>query len=926
MAKKIFNWNEILDFDGLKKAEKLIEDLKEEIKRLSKAAKDDIEIVDKSDTKAVDDLIKKVEELEKANKDLTATEKKLIKAKEALIESQSEEAKQIAILNTQKAEQNKKNKEEAKEALGLIDTYQRKSKQLNELRKRYKNLILQEGKATKETKKLRKEIVKLDTELKDVDASVGQFQRNVGNYADAVEEAGKKLSSFGKGAIAGAAISKITGDFDTSTKASQSLQKGFSDITAAFEVFTASVVNLLPKALNSLNNFFTKAGILNLETKKFFLETFDFLIDDSAKKIAELDSQLEVLNNRLSTDTLSVQDIKDEFADFGDRTQQVSQAIKDLIDIQNKYRISIGQLEKQVVDLTAAEEYQRAIAEDTTLSFKERQEALNKTFELTEKRTQAEVDLANKRLELVGKEVELELTRQGESAKANKILTDQNLAVAAGEELFDRYKEAVLGVRDAQNEQARAAQENAKIQRENTSDLLEQELDVLIDGADFQKTINERIIADQKVNFQERQKIFKETQKLQDATFNAQIKAIQEATGIQLDANELLAISDATLLKEKLVNAGLSEALTKRAFEIVKEQKLATQDLIETERDLNDEYQDRLDIQNEIDQQRLKLAAETKEEFDKIAERDIDTEIENLQRRLDIAKEGSTEFLEIERELNELLLEQKELQFEKEEELRQKNLEKERQAREELIEGIDMVSSAFNEALDDRRQKIEESIAAQEQAVADQQARAIAGQENTAMEERRILADKQKDLAKQEQLEQIMSAVTAFWDAYKAYLSDPNTKPDQALQKAAQDVGGATAITGSIKQLFKGFSDGGYTGDGGKYDAAGIVHKGEFVIDKETTGDLGLRNKSMVDFKKMLTFNDMKPSFFKTNREAVEKANFMGIGAIDTRKELNEIKEAINNKPVQQIDVKGLMIREKRITKGRTTLNHIKIR
>ena len=137
------------------------------------------------------------------------------------------------------------------------------------------------------------------------------------------------------------------------------------------------------------------------------------------------------------------------------------------------------------------------------------------------------------------------------------------------------------------------------------------------------------------------------------------------------------------------------------------------------------------------------------------------------------------------------------------------------------IETINLVSQAFQDAQDEKTKLLQDSIAAQEQAVADQQARAIAGQENTAMEERRILADKQKDLAKQEQLEQIMSAVTAFWDAYKAYLADPNTKPDQALQKAAQDVGGATAITGSIKQLFKGFSDGGYTGDGGKYDVTG---------------------------------------------------------------------------------------------------------
>ena len=37
---------------------------------------------------------------------------------------------------------------------------------------------------------------------------------------------------------------------------------------------------------------------------------------------------------------------------------------------------------------------------------------------------------------------------------------------------------------------------------------------------------------------------------------------------------------------------------------------------------------------------------------------------------------------------------------------------------------------------------------------------------------------------------------------------------------------------------------------------AGIVHKGEFVIDKQKTAELGLRNKSMKDFNYMIE-NDM---------------------------------------------------------------------
>lgn len=40
----------------------------------------------------------------------------------------------------------------------------------------------------------------------------------------------------------------------------------------------------------------------------------------------------------------------------------------------------------------------------------------------------------------------------------------------------------------------------------------------------------------------------------------------------------------------------------------------------------------------------------------------------------------------------------------------------------------------------------------------------------------------------------------------------------------------------------KGYSDGGYTGDGGKYEPKGIVHGGEFVFTKEATRRIGARN------------------------------------------------------------------------------------
>ena len=54
------------------------------------------------------------------------------------------------------------------------------------------------------------------------------------------------------------------------------------------------------------------------------------------------------------------------------------------------------------------------------------------------------------------------------------------------------------------------------------------------------------------------------------------------------------------------------------------------------------------------------------------------------------------------------------------------------------------------------------------------------------------------------------------------------------------------------ERLLKGYSNGGYTGDGGKYEPAGIVHRGEYVVNSETTRDLGLNNNNGGVFKAMV--------------------------------------------------------------------------
>lgn len=55
------------------------------------------------------------------------------------------------------------------------------------------------------------------------------------------------------------------------------------------------------------------------------------------------------------------------------------------------------------------------------------------------------------------------------------------------------------------------------------------------------------------------------------------------------------------------------------------------------------------------------------------------------------------------------------------------------------------------------------------------------------------------------------------------------------------ELGGGTGFLGTVLSLI-GFAGGGYTGDGGKFEPAGVVHRGEYVMSKEATRRIGVGN------------------------------------------------------------------------------------
>lgn len=59
-----------------------------------------------------------------------------------------------------------------------------------------------------------------------------------------------------------------------------------------------------------------------------------------------------------------------------------------------------------------------------------------------------------------------------------------------------------------------------------------------------------------------------------------------------------------------------------------------------------------------------------------------------------------------------------------------------------------------------------------------------------------------------------------------------NMQPGVAVKESDSGKGGAT-----VQRLLTGYSEGGYTGDGNRYEVAGVVHRGEYVVPKPIMTD-----------------------------------------------------------------------------------------
>lgn len=322
--------------------------------------------------------------------------------------------------------------------------------------------------------------------------------------------------------------------------------------------------------------------------------------------------------------------------------------------------------------------------------------------------------------------------------------------------------------------------------------------------------------------------------------------ATQKKLNLSLRTGQQISAED---YKEQLRLQKLREDIQQTQFDKSQFlQQQAIEDINKNALELEDKFQkaktkkQREAIQKQIDEnRRLLIEGEQKSSDERIQQIN-----QNRKRDIENARGDATSIQLINAKADFDILKEKTKTTDKVDEITKNSTEKQtelqKKLRDQQIENVQIVAKAtidlINQVIDARIKEADAAISAQEKRI--EQAKSIAEKGNAEVLQ-----------LEQERLDKLTKERAKFVRQQQALaFIELALNSSIAIAKAAAAGGPAAAFTitatllalaagfisaRSQAQAAAGFERGGYTGDGGKSETAGVVHKGEFVFTKEKT-------------------------------------------------------------------------------------------
>jgi len=274
-------------------------------------------------------------------------------------------------------------------------------------------------------------------------------------------------------------------------------------------------------------------------------------------------------------------------------------------------------------------------------------------------------------------------------------------------------------------------------------------------------------------------------------------------------------------------------------FKLIEEEKKKIKEQLKTVTDKEERQALKEQLKGIKDAEIASLTAQTDFKIKQI-ERERDFELDNAaltaEERILIEKNADLEILRLRSALGE-----------KTDDLNESGTEAAKKAeadkKQVILDGIADVLNATKDLIDQiielQIAEVENAISAQEKRVEAATELAEKGNAELLEAEERRLEELNKKKAKFVRTQQALAATELIINSVvavsKAAAEGGAAAPFTIAATLIALAAGLVAAKAQASAAAGGFASGGYTGDGGKYQSAGIVHKGEFVMTKEQT-------------------------------------------------------------------------------------------
>jgi len=883
-----------------------IEQLKKELQELATILKGKLDIVNPNDEAQMQGLVKETENLANAMKKLETEEKKARTSKKKLNELTNEEL-------IQREKQKIANRERVQRAKQMAILTNKESGEIEKLRAKlslttleWKKLSKEELNNTKKGKQLIKTKKQLTDQLKKLEKQTGDNRRNVGNYAASLGKLGKVAAGIFVGRNIAGAVRRIGAAFgrllEDNKETNASAKSLFDTVENLKEGFVALGLKIIEFVAEPLKNIISG---LNFVTEN--LLGFSITGKKASETVQDLqiafNSEIETLKRgNLSNEARKqlIEDINKKYKDYLPNLLTEKSSLDEITNAQNtankafERKILLFASEEMMVDIT--KQRLKLLREQVDLeqaANKTNAEAIKKNNQLT-----TAIDMKDNRL------IDGAITRQKIAAENNN--TAQT-ALRLNKEKLAQLDEEQKSIKDILALQGLSAKDFLGIEKKKTKAIKKTEktkVKVFKDNiaerikaveslqdkiqkleASNEEDKTERLLALEEVRF-------KALQKQREKDFDKYVALVEKQEEFLIDfygenSDEVIAFR--TQAGEELL----------RVETIM--QKLSEEQLKASEDKKNKIIDDSFKAQSEAT---IKAYDIELEEMDEQDQKKAKKETDAILRTIGWRSEEEKKEIEFQRKLTDMELDNIEDANEKKIKIQREAFRREREdilanekytreQRDKLIEQLDEKSRQYEASLSKERAKeLEETmkqvtekvsqvvidvfekaaenltklVEEQGDAVEEQKERAEKGLSNTLAFEQKQLAEREAEQIRAEKRAKNAAEVMALYNLVSAHAMSGDKN---ALTRGLIDWSILKALS---EALDTGFEEGGWTGDYGTKQVAGVVHGKEYVVTASDVAKYGLAGKSGAEFGEAMS--DYFYSPLQQNLYPSQNANF----------------------------------------------------